>query len=445
MSRQGAWETVIDRFDPVYVTPPQQRAPRTASPADKIIKALDTAAKRQTTNNVRILVAGTIGTGKTTELLRLFEARKGREFVVFLDLGQAFDRLGPPRGLEHVTPWEICFLAGLAVYRAAEARIPFPFPEHVLKDLESAWIALANASGTPRPPELDLGKLMNTAVEVGAAIIGAPVTPVVTTATEALRETWNLPMGVSKTRLPDDAVPVKNMLNAFNQVVGEIQSKHVRILLVIDGLDRIQDIDRARELFIESDVLGRLACHVVLCGPFPLRHHPAVTDLRGFQYEGLVNEPVLGQRDPTQYGPGIAFFQELFRLRTQDLGGPELIAPRLLDRLAYYSGGRARHFVAMVLRVANSALWAEVDAATDPIVDEAIDEERRLAETGLHAGHIDLLEAVMRDPRHLRPHNELVWELLALSRLLPYPDHSEWYYPHPLLTLHLLAPAGSNG
>jgi hypothetical protein len=443
MSRQATWEEVIERFNPTYVTPAEQRAPRPGSPADKIIKALDTAAKMRKPNNMRILVAGTVGTGKTTELLRLLEARKDREFVVFLDLAQAFVKLGRSDGLQHVTPWEICFLAGLTVYRTAEERIGFPFPKHVLKDLESAWIALADASETPRPPQLDLVKLMKAVVEA-AAIVGFPAKPV-NASIDALHLIWNLPMGASKTRLPDDAEPVKNMLNAFNQVIGEIQGKHHRILLVIDGLDRIHNIDRARELFIESDVLGRLACHVVLCGPFALRHHPAVTDLRGFQYEPLVNEPVLDQRDPAKPGPGLAFFRELFRLRTRDLGGPELIASPLLDRLVYYSGGRARHFVKMVHRVASDALLAEVDAATDDIVDDAIDEERKLAEAGLHTGHSAILEAVMRDPRHRLPDHELVWDLLDLSRLLPYPDHSEWFYPHPLLTLYWLAPAGSTG
>jgi hypothetical protein len=61
----------------------------------------------------------------------------------------------------------------------------------------------------------------------------------------------------------------------------------------------------------------------------------------------------------------------------------------------------------------------------------------------MHGGHIDVLEAVMRDPDHRLPEDDLVWELLTLSRLLPYPDHSEWFYPHPLLTLHLLSRAGS--
>jgi hypothetical protein len=162
-----------------------------------------------------------------------------------------------------------------------------------------------------------------------------------------------------------------------------------------------------------------------------------------FQLQPLVNEPVLDQHDPSQPGPGRAFFTELFQRRTEDLGGAPLIEPRLLDHLAFYSGGRARDFVKMIRLLAQEAWQADVDAATDDIIDSVIDQERRLLETGLHRGHIDVLEAVMRDPDHRLPKDDLVWELLTLSRLLPYPDHSEWFYPHPLLTRYPLSRTGS--
>lgn len=79
-------------------------------------------------SDTRILVTGTIGTGKTTELLRVVEARDGQELVVFLDLARHFDRLGRIEGLQHVNQWEVCFLVGLALYRTAEEKLGFPFP-----------------------------------------------------------------------------------------------------------------------------------------------------------------------------------------------------------------------------------------------------------------------------------------------------------------------------
>jgi len=443
MSRREIWQQIYQRFDVYeYVTSARWRADRPLSPARKIVEILSTPFASDT----RILVTGTIGTGKTTELLRVAEARANHEFVVFLDLARHFDRLGRIEGLQHVSQWEVCFLVGLALHRTAEDKLGFPFPRDMLKDLEQTWTGLARASGTPQPVQLDLGKLAKAIVTAGAAIVGGPAAAMgvgAGTAAEALRATWNLPMGAASVRIPDDDEQVKTMLNNVNRVIAEIQSRHRPVLLVIDGLDRIRDIERARELFVESDVLGRLACRVVLSGPFALRHHPTASAVPRFQFQPLVNEPVIDQHDPTRPGPGVPFFTELFLRRTEDLDGAALIAQPLLDRLAFYSGGRSRDFVKMIRMIGQEAWQADVDAATEEIVDSVIDQERRLLETGLHRGHIDVLEAVMRDPDHRLPKDDLVWELLTLSRLLPYPDHSEWFYPHPLLTRHLLSRTGS--
>lgn len=445
MTRRAIWQQLYQRFDVYeYVTSAPWRADRPLSPARRIIDLLATPFA----SDARILVTGTIGTGKTTELLRIVEARASHEFVVFLDLARHFDRLGRIEGLQHVNQWEVCFLVGLALYRTAEDTIGFPFPRDLLKDLESAWSQLARASGTPQPAQVDLGKLAKAVVTAGAAIVGGPGAALagagLGAAAEAVRASWNLPMGASSTRLPDDDEQVKTMLHTVNRVIGEIQTRHRPVLLVIDGLDRIRDIQRARELFVESDVLARLACRVVLSGPFALRHHPAASAVPRFQLQPLVNEPVLDQHDPTKPGPGLAFFTELFRRRADDLGGSELISQPLLDHLAFYSGGRARDFVKMIRLVAQEAWQADTGAATHALVESVIDQERRLLETGLHRGHIDVLESAMRDVDHRLPKDELVWELLTLSRLLPYPDHSEWFYPHPLLTRHLLS-TGSTG
>jgi len=444
MSRRETWQTLYRRFDVYeYVTSSHWRADRPLSPARKISELLATPFA----SDARILVTGTIGTGKTTELLRVVEARAGHEFVVFLDLARHFDRLGRIEGLQHVNQWEVCFLVGLALYRAAEETLGFPFSKGLLKDLEAAWTELAHESGTPQPTQVDLGKLARAIVTAGAAMVGGPTAALASAglgaAAEAVRANWNLPMGASSTRLPDDSEQVKTMLNTVNRVIGEVQLQHRPVLLVIDGLDRIRDIERARELFVESDVLARLACRVVLSGPFALRHHPAASAVPRFLLQPLANEPVLDQHDPTRSGPGLPFFTELFRRRTEDLDGTPLIAQALLDRLAFYSGGRARDFVKMVRMVAQAAWQADAEAATEEIIESVIDDERRLLETGMHRGHIDVLEAVMRDPDHRLTKDDLVWELLTLSRLLPYPDHSEWFYPHPLLTLHLLSPTGS--
>ncbi|HEX7841826.1 MAG TPA: hypothetical protein VF469_30355, partial [Kofleriaceae bacterium] len=242
MSRREIWQKIYQRFDVYeYVTSAAWRADRALSPARKIVEILSTPFA----SDARILVTGTIGTGKTTELLRIAEARDGHEFVVFLDLARHFDRLGRIEGLQHVSQWEVCFLVGLALYRTAEDKLGFPFPKDILRGLETAWTELARASGTPPPAQLDLGKLGKAIVTAGAAIVGGPTGAALGaglgTVAEGLRASWNLPMGASSRRIPDDDEQVKTMLHTVNRVIAEIQTRHRPVLLVIDGLDRIRD------------------------------------------------------------------------------------------------------------------------------------------------------------------------------------------------------------
>jgi hypothetical protein len=439
MSRREVWQELGRRFQGYeHLRSPTWLADRPRSPARRILDLLSLGDDE----HHRYLVTGTIGTGKTTELLRICEARKGQDLVVFLDLARHFHLLGHTEGLQRVSSWEVCFLVGLLVYRTAEEQLSFPFSKEVLKDLESAWKKLAYASEIKPPPQIDLGKLAKAMVSAGGMIFGASA-PIVGLASEAFHKVWDLPMGAARKGIPDDAEPAKTMLDVVNHLIGEVQGASGHVLLVIDGLDRIHDLERARELFIDSEMLGRLACHaVVLCGPFALHHNLMTATVPRFQHMPLVNEPVLDRRDPARTGPGLAFFTDLFVRRTKDLGGTELVAQPLIDHLAFYSGGRARGFVKLIHGVAQEVRLARADAATPEIVEIVLDEQRLLYETGLHKGHIDVLEGVMHDPAHRLPHSELVWELLSLSRLLPYRDHSEWFYPQPLLTRHLLRRAG---
>jgi hypothetical protein len=110
MSRRDLWREFYDRFDPELPAPMEWRAPRPHSPAKRMLETLD-----RPFGTPRILLMGTVGTGKTTELLRVTEEREQRELVVFLDLERHFTNVvKDPNALYRIQAWEVCFLAGLA-------------------------------------------------------------------------------------------------------------------------------------------------------------------------------------------------------------------------------------------------------------------------------------------------------------------------------------------
>lgn len=445
MSRRPIWQTLHDRFDPAQpVENAAWRADRARSPAVAISQALD-----RPFGVPKVLFTGTIGTGKTTELLRIGQQRAAKEFVVYLSLERHFQEVvGDPAALHNVAAWEVCFLAGVALLRAARERLDFQFPDEHVKDLEQAWRAAAKASDATRTdPQVDLAKLSKSMVLMassGVAALGGP--PGVAVAAglhliEAVADAgrWSLPFGLKKRALPDQESQVQTLLACVNVLIGLVQQRGTRVLLIIDGLDRIPTFEKARELFIESSMIGSMSCRMVLCGPFSLRYDGAINAVRGFSdVPPLVEEPVLDKADPSKPGPGVPFFREVFARRVADLRAPDLISEEQLARLAYYSGGRAREFITLIRAAVTRAWDADVEQVTKAIVDDAIDERRRRRETGLHVGHEKIMAAIAADPDHRLPADPLAHDLVAYGAVLPYPDGSEWYYPHPLLMIRFV-------
>lgn len=446
---------MYDRFDPdVPVLPKQWRAERKRSPANDIIRSMSMPMGQP-----RVLVTGTIGSGKSTELLRIAQACAARELVVFLDLRQHFrEVVGDEQALLGITSWEVVFLGALAVARAASELLPTLIPEDYLKDLSQAWQKLSKqVQADVTPPQIDIGAAAKAMIVLasaatplaglaaaGAAAVEAGI-KTLDASSGALK--WGIPIGRKKKALLDQDADVQSMLAAANRIIGLVQSKVQRVLLIIDGLDRIRSFERAKALFIDSELMGQLACPLVLSGPFALRSHPAAGTIPRFtKISVLVNEPVLDHKKPDQHGAGVAFFLDLFALRTSDIAGPPLATERTLQKLAYYSGGRVRDFVKSIRMLAEKAWLEDADHATDEIVGAVLDEARRLLETGLDAGHIEVMEAIAKDPNHRLSVDPRARELLEYGQLLPYPNESEWYYPHPLLTLHMVrvSTAGSS-
>ncbi|EPX61001.1 hypothetical protein D187_001653 [Cystobacter fuscus DSM 2262] len=141
------------------------RAPRPHSPAKKMLETLD-----QPFGIPRILLMGTVGTGKTTELMRVAEEREQRELVVFLDLERHFANVvKDPNALYRIQAWEVCFLAGLALVFRFKERLGTELDPEMVKQLGQAWQGLAEATKTPAP-QLDLGSFAKEALDLGATL-----------------------------------------------------------------------------------------------------------------------------------------------------------------------------------------------------------------------------------------------------------------------------------
>ncbi|MCA9687044.1 MAG: hypothetical protein KC457_33060, partial [Myxococcales bacterium] len=132
---------------------------------------------------------------------------------------------------------------------------------------------------------------------------------------------------------------------------------------------------------------------------------------------------------------------EVYRRRTADLPA-ELIPEALLRKLAYYSGGRMREFVRLIRETTGPAWDESLPAADDRVVEQAIESLREETEAGLTSRHMEILRSLLADPE-LLPDDDAVAEMLDVCLILPYPNQSEWFFPHPmLLKVKLPKPSG---
>ncbi|MCA9684481.1 MAG: hypothetical protein KC431_16265 [Myxococcales bacterium] len=416
------------------------------------------------------LLVGTVGNGKTSELYHLAGELAPTRMVVLLDLWQHFvGSVRDPNAIDRIEPWELLGLLGLAIYRAGIERFDHSWddePKKLQKALETLRKQDTVAGGDA---EIDVSKLARGLAIAASGVIGAalagPVGAALGTATASTVGTaglavldaasdatsWSWPVGLPGTRKRSDQdTEVRSLLAAVNEMIRSLQGAYARrLLLIVDGLDRVRDGERARTLFAESSLTLELDCDLLATSPFELLGEYA-HEGRGPQVQILCNVPVLSRADPSQPGPGLVFFHELTSRRLAEVGRilrekgvsapDDPLPPAIVDRLARYGGGLPREFVRMVRMVAGEAWEAQITTIDDTIVDRVLREARRLKEAQLTAEEIELLEAVMADPQHRRPGGALANKLIEQLRLLPYPNDTEWYYPHPLLTLALLKP-----
>ncbi|MEM9463667.1 MAG: hypothetical protein AAGF11_56540 [Myxococcota bacterium] len=462
------WEKVERTFD--YRTPVRdlalfaERDPE-YDPLSRLERRL-----RRPSDHQKYLVTGTVGNGKTSALFHLSANLARDRMVVFFDVYDHFvNRVGDRNALERLEPWELLGLLGLAVIRAGEERFGHRWGDEP-KALEKALGKLRKADGG-ESAEINVVKLARSlAIAAGGvvgSVAGGPATgllgsgvgktvadtglELLEAAADATSWSWRIGFAEGRGRKDQDA-EIRELLGAVNGLIMRMQQEYGRrLLLVVDGIDRVQEPERLDVLFVDSSLLGELACDEVFTAPQELLSGGAARRTVAFRTYDHCNVPVLSHTDPTLPGPGLPFFREVVRKRMTvveaELAERGMAMPsdapipeHVVDRLAYYSGGLVRDFVRMVAFAASEAWEAQVPSVTDEIVDETLRDARSIQELRITSDEIVLLEQVMRDPKHKLPTGELAREQLRQQRLLPFPNETPWYYPNPLLTLAVLKP-----
>ena len=453
------WKLIYEVFDPAQpVTNPALRAQRLNryNPLVKVEFRLD-----RPFGNARFAIAGGVGSGNTTELLASAERLSRSRLVVYFDVFHHMENtLGDPAAINHLQTWELVGLLGLAILRAGEDHFHHTWSKDAPLALASALQDLRQATlpsdARHASIKVDVSKLARAltitvggivgAMTGGPAGAGAGAGVGLTLLENTLgATTWDWSLGLKDRNFSSDQdYRVREVLSATNALIQELYDATSRpLLLLVDGIDRLDDAAAFKRLMVDSNILTDLDCSLLVS--IRLEHGQRFEGrVRGVnQVLELINVGVADERDPRRLGKEVPFFHDLVARRMkwvadrlQEQGGDMSPLPSpVIDRLAWCSGGRLRDFMRFVRELAVHA-WPDTIAVDDTLVETVIDEARRQRESGITAEEVLLLQRLADGPIREFPGGDMALDLMDRHRLVALPNESTWYLPHPLLTLH---------
>lgn len=407
---------------------------------------------RQPVQHQKIILAGGIGSGKSTELRAVLDDLHQDKDVLFLDLEDHYQQsVQDPHALQRIEAVELIGLIGLAVLRMGQESLQVQWGEHEAR-FGAALAALGRQPEQEQGPAVDLAKLTSSVgLLVGTALgdggLGLLTTSAASQGVRALKavtEAWSWRVGlINRAPRADQEPTVRALATATGALLDHLRALRGRsLVLVVDGLDRVRDDEIFSPLLLRSRLLAELRADVVITADLGLveRHRAA---LRAWTTRDFTYVPVALRDDPLVYDSrGVDFLAQVAEQRLKLLEHPELFTREQLKKLGYYSAGSVRDFVTLVRNVAMEAMIARAPKATDTIIDKVLDRHRREQEAGLHRAHVTCLQKVLNDPDRLLPEDDLAAELVKRQLLLAYPNESTWYLPHTALIWKMLRRAG---
>jgi hypothetical protein len=232
---------------------------------------------------------------------------------------------------------------------------------------------------------------------------------------------------------------VQEIVNRLNVLLGGVQSKARKpVLVVVDGLDKLQRTEQAEMIFLRSPALRGPRCQLIYTVPMSiytsLGFRQAEEGCKSFL---LPNVKLYYKKSGYKYRTGYDTMQEVVSRRLQglDLTSEDVFAPRVLDLLIKKSGDVMRWFVEMVQ---DACIQARI--AGRPLVDlaaarRAVDDRATPLAMCLTRPRIEELRNIHREKW---PSGEAeVGDLLHNLLIVAYRNSDTWFDAHPLIWDHL--------
>jgi energy-coupling factor transporter ATP-binding protein EcfA2 len=435
---QATWKQVYAAFDPtarvefddadLFVGRPGTVA---QSIVDDLRLGLDPRGKW--------VVCGAMGSGKSSELVHLARLLWESHAVIGLDLPRSVARV------DRLAPAEVLYLIGLAAVRAARDLWSCDIGAKAVAELHASFSPLLSETAREiNPAEIVQGVALLTAHAIGgpgaAGLAAGAARAVAAALPNKLKISRGTSLGGSARPTKDGDPDLDRLQAAVDAVLSEVAAYRPPVVLV-DGLDKIQELRPIRDLFSGSQILSLPQAPVIYTGPITLMLATEWQQVAGrFRRERLTNvvvsRPDLPHIDiaASKISDGVRALEAVVehRLRRLSLTPSDIFAEGSLTQVIEASGGLLRDLIHLVNRAVRWCLRHDAAAITDEAVSEAMTELRREYEITLNGKRVEELVYVARKGEP-SGNGDVSAELLLGGYVLPYANGRVWFAPHAIL------------
>ncbi len=382
------------------------------------------------------VVCGSMGSGKSSELAHLGGLLQADYAVIGLDLPNTV------ASVDRIQPAEVLFLIGVAAIRAAADLWNHKIGDDAIKQLQAALRPLLTPGLDLQPSEILQGAALfaaNVLAPGSTALVGAAARAVGGAVSGKLPRSRPSPINGVTRSVHDGEPDLVRLQEAVDRILAEVAEVRPPIVLV-DGLDKIQELPSIRKMFSSSRILSLPASPIVYTAPITLMLATEWQAAGGqFRRERLTNivihRPDLPGIDiaDAKLRAGLHVLRQVVekRLALADLPANEVFAADSLERLIASSGGVLRNLILVCRYAIEIAFRARAPHVSPEVADEAVNELRKEYEITMNSLRRDELVHVLA---HGEPSGrDVSLELLLGGYALPYSNGKVWFEPHPIL------------
>lgn len=360
-------------------------------------------------------------------LLRLMESFKNDFFVVYFDVEHNLDS-------KKANQVDLLYLLGSTIFQVAVNEDVNPDKKH-LEELAKSIYTVNLSSEDAKNKALDIAELTKNLICFGGSMVGGSMGEKIA---EAVLKPFNFTSGVSESQVRERSIEpqVQKIINDINLIIADVQTRtNNPLLVIVDGLDKLQRLEQAKLIYLESNALFGPLCRIIYTAPMLIFNSPQFTSVEEECKSYLLPNVKLYEKESEKdlYDNGFKTMRKIVtkRLNSINLRENDVFEKAPLDKLIFKSGGVIRRLIELIDNSFSSAEIKGLNMVNEESAIKSIDDLSSKMTARLTREMIDELREIRKNKRHSG--NDICSELLHSLIIVAYRNKKTWFDVHPLV------------